>query len=268
MLGVLYDGEKVVSEYNLATPTDDLESFFVMLKALVDPLEEKAKEVKAKVEAIGIGLPGSIDFTEGKVMKAPNLGIIQGVKVADRLEKMTGKKTRMDNDANCFVRAEMQRGAGKGYGNGYGVTIGTGIGSAWYYDGRVYLGAHGNAGEPEAMVIDFDNGIRLEPAYQQITHRNPADLAEKAYRGDVLAEKTFSEVGRYLGIAFANIINLIDPEIIVIGGSVAQSSELFLPDIKKAVREFVIEDVAKKVRIVKGKLGAESGAIGAALLAD
>lgn len=268
MFGILFDGEKVVSEYSLATPTDDLDHFFIMIKALIDPLEEKARELKAKVEGIGLGVPANIDFDENKAMKAPNLAIINNIKVAEKVQQLTGRDTVMDNDANCFVRAEMLRGVGRGYTNGYGLTIGTGIGSAWYYDGGIYRGAHGNAGEPGEMIIDFDNGIRLEPAYQKITHKNAADLAEKAYRGDPLAEQTFVEVGRYLGIAIANIINLVDPEIVILGGSVSNSSDLFLSHTKKAVREFVIEEVFRKVKITKGKLDGQAGAIGAALLVE
>jgi glucokinase len=239
-----------------------------MVKALVDPLEEKAREFKAKVTGVGLGMPGCIDFDQGKVMDSPNLAITNNIKMAEKVGQAIGKQTIMDNDANCFVRAEMLKGAGRGYENGFGITIGTGIGSAWYHNGAIYRGEHGNAGEIDRIVIDFDNGIQLEPAYQKMTQSNQADMADKAYRGDPLAEKTYAEFGRYLGISMANVINLIDPQIIILGGSVSQSSDLFLPEAKKAMREFVVEEVARKIKLVKGKLDGQAGAIGAALLVE
>ena len=116
------------------------------------------------------------------------------------------------------------------------------------------------------MVIDFESGVGLEEAYHKLTQSNPASLAEEAYRGDVLAEKMFEEVGRDLGIAFANIVNLIDPEVIIVGGGVVESSDLFLPKIKKTMREHIFSPEAKKIKILKSKLGENAGAIGAALL--
>jgi len=160
----------------------------------------------------------------------------------------------------------MKSGAGRKFNNVLGVIIGTGIGGAWWVNGQIYLGSHGGTRGPGWSIIDYKAGIGLEEAYHKLAQNNPASLAEEAYRGDVLAEKAYQEFGYDLGITLANIVNLIDPELIIIGGGVVESSNLFLSTAKKAMRQYVKNEEAKKIKIVKGKLGVNAGAIGAALL--
>ncbi|MFC1678401.1 ROK family protein [Patescibacteria group bacterium] len=267
MSAVLYDGEKVLADYTLATPKDTQDHLLVMLQALIEPLEEKARDLKVKVGGLGLGVAGVIDYEEQKMLHSPNIPLIDGVKIIERLQEKIDLPMVMDNDANCFVRAEVLRGAGQKYNNVYGIIIGTGIGGGWWINNEAYKGAHGGAGEPGEMIIDFQERIGLEEAYKKLTQNNPASLAEEAYRGDVLAQKTFTEVGQFLGLAFANIVNLIDPEIIVIGGGVVESSDLFLSTIRKSMKEYIdSSESRKKVKVVKGKAGEFAGAIGAALL--
>jgi len=266
MAGILFDGKNVVADYVLATPKDDLEHFMIMLQALVEPLLEKAKEMKVKVKGVGLGLAGVINYNERRMLTSANISIINGAKIGDLLEQKISMPVIMDNDCNCFVRAEALAGAAKSYKNVYGIIIGTGIGGAWWYNGEVYRGAHGNAGEPGVMVIDFDEGYELENTYHKLLQNNPEQKAEESYRGDVLAQKAFEEIGKYLGLAFSNIVNIVDPEVIVVGGGVVQASDLFMPVIKKYLPEHIQSVEAKKIKVLKSKLGANAGAIGAALL--
>lgn len=269
MNAVLFDGEKVVDDYLLATPKDTLDHFLVMLKALVEPLTEKAKADKVKISGVGMGIAGVIDYAEDKMFESPNLEIIDGVKVAQELSRLINLPVKMDNDGNCFVRAEAKLGAGKKFNNVYGVVIGTGIGGGWWLDNKIYQAVHGGSGEPGEMIIDFESGTDLEEAYHKLTQFNPGQMAEEAYRGDVLAEKSFSEVGDFLGKALANIANLIAPEIIVLGGGVVEASDLFLSRAKKAMREHIASaEVRKRLKVAKSKLGQHAGAIGAALLIE
>ena len=265
MSAVLFDGQRAIADYVLATPKDDLEHFLVMITALVEPLMEKAKKDKTKVAGIGLGVPGPLN-KEGRLLDLPNLPILNNVKLGQVLEKRLGLPVFLDNDANCFVRAEARLGAGKKYENFFGLTIGTGIGGGWWHKDEVYAGAHLGAGEPGHIIIDYKNGIDLETAYQKLMQGSGAKLAEEAYRGDVLAQKAFAEFGQYLGIVLADIVNLIDPQAIVLGGGVAQVSDLFLAQTKKTMRQYIISAEARKVKILKSKLGAQAGAIGAALL--
>jgi glucokinase len=269
MSAVLFDGRRVVADDMLATPKDNLEHFLVMVTALVEPLLEKARETKIKVKGIGLGVAGVINYEEGRMLYSPNIPIIDNVKLAEEIATRLEMPVVMDNDANCFLRSEMRLGAGHGYTNAYGLIVGTGIGGAWWRDGEVYRGAHGGAGEPGEMIINFDSLIGLEEAYHKLTQSNPAQLAEEAYRGDVLAEKIFVEIGQMLGLTMANIVNIVDPEIIILGGGVIASSDLFLNKAKKVMRAHIqSSEAAKKIKVTKSKLGAPAGAIGAALLLD
>ena len=269
MSAVLFDGARVLADDTLATPKDSLDHFLVMVKAITESMLGKAKELKVKVNSLGLSVAGVIDYVEKRMIKSPNISIIDGVKLGEQISEIVELPVNMDNDVNCFVRAEALFGAGQKYGNIYGIIMGTGIGGGWWVNNEVYRGAFGGAGEPGMMVIDFDNQIGLEEAYHKLTQSNPATMAEEAYRGDVLAQDTFKEVGNYIGLALANIANIIDPEVFIIGGGVIESSDLFLTQVKKSMRKYIHSSTsAKKVKVVKGKLGSLAGAIGAAMLED
>jgi len=267
MSAVLFDGEKIILDYILATPKDNLDHFLVMLLALIDPLLEKAKELKCDLEGIGLGLAGVIDYKENRMLNSPNIPLINGVKVGEELEKRVNFPVKIDNDGNCFVRSVAKVGVAKKYNNIYGLIVGTGIGGGWFLNGDIYKSSFGGSGEPGEMIMDFSNGIKLEDAYHKLTQNNPANLAEEAYRGDILAEKSFAELGEFLGMALANIANLIAPEVIVLGGGAMQSADLFLSIIKKTMRQNISSsELRKHIKILKSKLNEQSGAVGAALL--
>ena len=267
MSAVLFDGEKVIADYLLATPKDNLEHFMIMLKALIEPLFNKAKSDKVVVKGIGVGVAAELNYKENQILEAPNIPFLNGQKLALNLAaRLDITEVKMDNDAHCFLLAEMKLGVGKKMTNVLGVIIGTGIGGAWWVNNQIYLGSHRGTRGPGWSIIDYKAGIGLEQAYHKLSQNNPAALAEEAYRGDILAEKSYQEFGHYLGITLANIVNIIDPELIIIGGGVVESSNLFISTAKKAMRQYIKDEEAKKIKIVKSKLGANAGAIGAAML--
>ncbi len=263
---VLFDGKKVIADDSLATPKDSLKKMFTILNALIEPLRAKARATGKKIGGIGLSVAGPVDYEKQIIIKGPNIPILDDLKLGAELEKSLGLPVKMDNDGNCFLRAEMKLGAGQKYNNVYGLTLGTGIGTAWWLNHDIYRGAHDNAGELAHTIIDFSEPLELEKAYQKLTQSNPAQIAEEAYRGDELAKKTYKEIGRYLGIALANVVNSIDPEVFIIGGGVIESSDLFLSQIKKTMRKYIVSPEAKKIKLLKSKLGGQAGAIGAALL--
>lgn len=269
MAAILWDGRKVVADYVLATPKDSLEHFLVMLKALVEPLEERARHDKAKIAGVGIGVAGAINYEHEVVFDAPNIRILNGVNLLVKIKEVLSYEIKMDNDTRCFLRAEVKNGAGKKYKTVYGVIIGTGVGGALWMNDSVYEGAHGGAGEPDRMIIDLSSGLTLEQSYQKLTQGNTANLAMEAYSGDVLAEKSFEELGKIFGSAFANIVNIVDPEVIVVGGGAVGASDLFFNVVQKVMRESIAsEEGKKKIKILKSKVGPLAGAVGAALLVE
>lgn len=269
MAAVLFDGENVIADFVLATPKDTLDHFLIMVKALVDPLREKAEADRVKIRGVGLGIAAVIDKTGEKVLLPPNISYLKNVRLRQQVEKILFLPVKMDNDTNCFLRAEVKRGVAKKYNNVYGIIIGTGIGGAWWFGNQIYQGTNGGAGEPGQIVVDVVSNLNLEETYHRLTQNNPEQLASEAYTGDVLAEKLFVELGEFLGVALANIVNIIDPEVFVIGGGAVASSDLFLSKAKKVMKKYIASTESEKnIKILKGKLKGQAGAIGAALLIE
>ena len=264
MMAVLLDGERVVEEYVLATPKDSIEHFIIMVSALVEPLFEIAKKDKIQIRGLGLGIAGVVDHKTRKVLISPSIRVIENTDFVNRIEKKIGSPILIDNDANCFLRAEVGIGIAKKYNNAYGLIVGTGIGGAWWYKNEIYLGA----GEIGHNVVDFESKITLEKAYQGLTQRNPLNMSNEAYRGDILAIKSFEEFGVILGLSLANLVNILNPEIIVVGGGGAGASDLFFPEARRIMKEYIHSDDAKKTKLVVSKLGSQAGAIGAAMLVE
>jgi len=274
MLAILFDWEKKepATDYKLATPNDNLDKFLIMLWALIDPLIEHAKKDKARVERIGIGFPGVLDRPmrdnkDGKISKCQNLEILDDVNLGKIIFEKYNIPVWLDNDANCFLRAELMLGAAQKSANAVGLTLGTGIGGAIAINREIYQGTHGAAGEFGHMIVDVVEGVphTLEEIYQSLTQNNPLTVAQEAYNGDELAEKIYEEIGCFIGLALANIVNVLDTEIIVLGGGVMQSSDLFITAVKKNLKNEIMAPKLKKIKVVPAKLE-QAGAIGAALL--
>ncbi|MFA5248536.1 MAG: ROK family protein [Patescibacteria group bacterium] len=265
MKAVLFDGKKTVMDYSLGTPKDSLDHLIIMILALIEPLQKKALENKKKIEGIGLGTAGIVDTENHKIIDSPNLPILNGINLSEIISQKLSLPVKIDNDAECFLRAEAVLGAAEKYHNVYGLTLGTGIGGAWWFNSNIYYGERGLS-EPSRMIVDFANGLTLEKAYQKLAQNNPLNLAVDAYHGDELARRAYQEIGRLLGIACINIVNLIDPEAIIFGGGVMESENFFIPTLKKTLDEHMPSTSLKKVKLLKAKLGNEAGAIGAALL--
>lgn len=275
MLAVLFDTDTnhTVADYKLATPTDSLDKFLVMLWALVDPLLERAEKDAATVTRIGVAIPGvpaapMADNAEGTVAYCPNLNILNGVALGKHVREKYELPVVIDNDANCFLRAELALGAAQKHSNVVCVTLGTGIGGALSINREVFIGAHAAAGELGHTIVDVVEGEphALEEIYHDLTQGNPEQMAHEAFEGDELALKVYREIGHFIGLALANIVNIIDPELIILGGGVMQSSDLFLKAVRESLQEETAAPAAKKIKIVPAKLAEDGGAIGAALL--
>jgi glucokinase len=231
------------------------------------------------VLSVGIGVPGLYDPAGGTTRFLVNVpGQWAGRPVAGPVATAVGLPAILINDARAFGLAELRLGAGRGASSMVGLTLGTGVGGVLAIDGRIHEGHDGTAGEIGHQTIDPDGpwchcGNRgcLE-AYaraDQIARTCGTATAEDAVRaaeaGDEQARAGLAEVGRYLGIGIANMITVISPDRVVVGGGVAAAGELlFAPirtEIARRVRTTSIEDVA----LVRAELGTWAGAIGAAV---
>jgi predicted NBD/HSP70 family sugar kinase len=220
ILAVLWDGKRVVEKY-------------LSEEVTVETLEEII--FPSKASQVGLGIPGILDSRKRKILKCPNLESFSGLDV-DRISK---KEMRLDNDANCFLRAEARLGAGKGYKNILAVTMGTGIGGGLMIEGKIYYGAKGSAGEIGHMIIEKNK------TWERLYQENKGN---------------FQKQKKIHAIALANLINVFNPEVIILGGAGAIKPE------RELIVPYLVSPLTKETPIVLGELGPEAGAIGAALL--
>jgi len=250
--------------------------------AVTEQLAELAMAAVAAwgpVASIGIGVPGLYDPVEGTTRFLPNIpGPWSGHAVAGPVAKATGVPAFLINDARAFGLAELRLGAGRGASSMVGLTLGTGVGGAIAVDGRIHLGHDGTGGELGHQTIDPDGpwctcGNRgCMEAYaraDQIAAACGTASAEEAIRaaraGDARALAGLADVGRYLGIGIANVVVVISPDRIVIGGGVAAAGELLFEPIWAEVRRRVHITSLEQVTLVPAELGTWAGSIGAAV---
>jgi glucokinase len=229
--------------------------------------------------SVGIGVPGLYDPAAGTTRFLVNIpGAWDGRPVAGPVGEALGLPAVLINDARAFGLAELRLGAGRGAASMVGLTLGTGVGGVIAIDGRIHQGHDGTAGEVGHQTIDPDGpwcgcGNRgcLE-AYtraDQIAAACGTATAEEAIArartGDPRATEGLAQVGRYLGIGIANMIAVISPDRVVLGGGVAAATDLLIDPIREELRRRVRTTSLDDVEIVAAGLGTWAGAIGAAI---
>jgi glucokinase len=251
---------------------------------IVDQLAETAARVAADhgpLSSVGVGVPGTYDPVAGTLVDLINLpGRWSGVAVAKPVAEAAGAPSALVNDARAFGLAELTLGAGAepGVRSLIGLTLGTGVGGVIVVDGHVLEGHHGSAGEIGHQTIDPDGPwcacgnrgcVEAYARADQIAAACRQPSVESAVRaaemGDAVAVAGLAAVGRYLGIGIANVITLITPELVVIGGGVAAAGELLFAPIREELHRRVTMTSLNGVRVVPARLGTWAGAIGAAL---
>lgn len=236
--GIVFNGKKAVKILTIPTPKS-LGSFKISVQKLVENLS-----AGQKIDALGIGMAGIIEHQKNTVVYSPNLNFVDNLIFSQLFPEI--KKIRVDNDANCFARAEAKIGQGKGFGNFMGITLGTGIGGGLVFKGEVYLGEHGSAGEAGGMMLDVENTI--EHYFQKARDAS-----------------NYKQIAKIVASLLVNIFNLLDVETVILGGSVAvKNHERFLPQAMEIVNKRFIKRKAK-YKVLVSKLE-NAGAIGAALL--
>ncbi|HEY1331431.1 MAG TPA: ROK family glucokinase [Actinomycetota bacterium] len=294
--GLVVDAHGTIVERRLAeTPADDAEAAVRTLVAL-------ARELMADhpaAAAVGVGAAGMVSL-DGAMRFAPNIAWAE-FPLRERLARGIGLPVLVDNDANMAAWGEFRFGAGRGSSDMLLVTVGTGLGGGIVAGGRLYRGAHGFAAEIGHVIVD-PNGPRCgcgnlgcweqvasgralgrlgkesgrdhpESLMVQLAGGDPElvtgpIVTDAAQRGDVIAVHVLDEVGRRLGQGIAGLVNVLDPEVVVVGGGVVQAGDLLLEPARTA---FVgaVEGAEHRpaVPIRAAQLGNDAGAVGAADLA-
>lgn len=250
--------------------------------AIVAQLGEVAREAIAAVgtvSSVGIGVPGLYDPAAGTTRFLVNIpGPWAGQGVAGPVSDAVGVPVHLINDARAFGLAELRLGAGRGAASMIGLTLGTGIGGVIAIDGRVVQGHDGTAGEIGHQTIDPDGPwcgcgnrgcleafARADQIAAACGTATVEEAVAQARAGDARATEGLLQVARYLGIGIANMIAVISPDRVVIGGGVAAAADLLLEPIRGELRRRVHTTSLDEVGIVTAELGTWAGAIGAAI---
>ncbi|MFC2043610.1 ROK family protein [Chloroflexota bacterium] len=261
---------------------------------------EQAGVSVPQLEAIGLGVPGVSNPESGVVFTSPHLNGWYDVPVRDIVERESGRKTFLINDANAAALGELYFGAARGVRNFVYITVSTGIGGGIVINGELYSGAIGTAGEVGHMTIEANgpqcncgnrgcwetlaSGSALaRVAKQQIKEKAMTSILDYAYgdiekvtaqviqtaaeHGDALANDLITQTGYYLGIGLANLINIFNPELIVIGGGLSNMSDLLFPPALQAVSQRAFGEAYRLARFSTAELGGDSGVLGAATFA-
>lgn len=205
-----------------------------------------------QVMGVGIGSTGPLDFTRGMILDCDNLPSMRNFPLADRLSADLGLPVKLDNDANTFLLAEQRWGSAKGAENAVGITLGTGFGMAVVSNGALVRGAHDCAGE--VWTSPYKGGIIEERVSGTFLGGVDADDAK------------FAEFAEALSYALAWIVNICDPSVVVLGGSVTASAPRFLPQVEEKLRGMVCRSVADGLQLKLAAFGNDAGVIGAASL--
>ncbi|MFY9457864.1 MAG: ROK family protein [Candidatus Spechtbacterales bacterium] len=226
---------------------------------------------KSNVARVGVGIAGPL--SRDKVsLNSPNLPL-KNFPTLKKLEEKFGPKIYVDNDANCFTWAEHLFGAAVSASSSVGITLGTGVGGGIVLgiNGRPMLweGHNGGSAEIGHMILDRERSFEdlcSSKAEYLWKGEGPLAIEQKALAGDKEAKEVYRKYGFWLGIGVANTINVVDPEIVVIGGSISKAWDLFEKEMRAIAKKYIISTLAKKTKIVRAKLGDDAGALGAAYL--
>ncbi|HEX3282185.1 MAG TPA: ROK family protein [Pyrinomonadaceae bacterium] len=280
-------------------PTPQAEKPDEIVHALIAAAREcegQLVELKGTISAVSVAVPGTVNVAQGLVVKVPNVPALDRFRLAAALESELGWPVRLENDANAAAIGEMWRGAGQGYNTIICVTLGTGVGGGIILEGKLWRGADGSAGEIGHIAIDPFAGVpctcgsqgclevyasataivrmtrEAKPRYPQSVLREAEDFTSAEVfaagkEGDELALEVFHRMGMYLGIGLATLINLLNPQVIIIGGGLANGWELFEKPMHQQVVERAFPIPAKSVKILQAQCGDNAGLLGAARLA-
>ena len=274
-------------------------------KEVIDRLSSAAEGVVTKaglrfseLAGIVIAAAGALNAEKGVITSSPNLPGWHNVPLRDILADRLGIATYMINDASAAALGEHRFGAGRGLDNLVYLTVSTGIGGGIIIGGKLYTGANGSAGEIGHMIIEADgpqcscgNSGCLEAlasgtavaaeAVKRIGQGEASSITElakdasktitaktvalAARQGDYLACDVVAKAAYYLGIGLANVVNIFNPEMVIIGGGMSQMGDMLLKPARKVVKQRAFRLPAQTVRIVRARLGGDAGVIGAAI---
>lgn len=278
--------------------TGDAATGFAAVKAAVDAIFTEAPQARGAVKGIGICSPGPLDPKTGVVLNPPNLPCWRNFPLAAETGRAFGVPARVDNDANAAGLAEALWGAGIGYANVFYATLGTGIGTGIVFDKKIYHGRTGSAAEGGHMTIDYQGPrcgcgkygcievLASGPAIARLAQAKLAGapqsrivqlagslgqvrsehVGQAFHEGDAVAIQILGEIAHLLTVWLGNIVDLLEPDVMVVGGGVAELMSSFFASISKNLPQWAINQRASEIPLVMARYGADAGIAGAAAI--
>ena len=287
--------------YSNTVPTRAEMGYEYTVNNIKQAIHDLLKEANnPQIEGIGFDFPGQIDYKNGIVKLAPNIPGWVNVPIAKIIEDEFHVTTRIDNDVHCAALGELKYGAGRGCENFICMTVGTGIGSGIVMNGQLLRGASNAAGELGHIKLSMHDGplcgcgdygcleaFASGPSIVQMATEyimsgkstkfrelanggeiTPFLVCEAAKQGDPVAKRIFTIMGERIGFGLASVVNLLNPEKIIIGGGVADSGDILLNPIRETIKNRAMAVAGSAVEVVPAQLGNTAGVVGASLLIE
>jgi len=285
---------RVLARRRIDTPQRGPTDFVQVLARELSTLLGLAGLRKEDLLGLGVGAPGPLDPETGVVFEPPNLTGWRDVPLGTMLFDATGVPTFVENDANAAALGEAWVGAGVGVRDQIYITVSTGIGGGLIFNGELYHGVSGTAGEIGHMTVEPDGpvctcgrpghleGLASGHAIARMAEEavragrqtrlaalpsgalDAAVVAQAALDGDAVAREIYTRAGHHIGIAVASLVNVLNPAMVVFGGGVSKVGDLLFDTVRRVVRERAFERPAEAAKIVPAALGDDVGVIGAA----
>lgn len=292
-LAVISNEGKIFRRLKFETP-QNAEEIVQKIAEAADRFRGDENET-GKIKAVALAAPATINAQKGIVLQAPNLTVLNDFPIAEKLEEKSNLPCVLENDANAAAIGEAWRGATRNFQNSICATLGTGVGGGIIIGGKILRGVDGTAGEIGHICVapggakcgcgargcleQYASGsgiVRLAKKFlrnfpHSVLRKSETFSAQEIYKaaktGDELGIEVFRKQGFYLGIAFAGLVNLLNPEAIVVGGGAAGAWDLFYPQMKRYVEENAYREPANRVKLLRAECGDDAGVLGAAKLA-
>ena len=301
LAGVVGPDNTILSRSKRSTPAKD--GAEAILSVIVECIHEAAAAAGVAIDqlaGIGVGTPGPLDVERGVILFSSNLNV-RDFALGPDLAVATGRQVLVQNDVRVGGYGEFRLGVGKGYKNILAAFVGTGIGGCVILDGKIVTGVTGNAGELGHIIVKASGphcGCGMRGCLEAVASRSAiarriakavrkgqpsllalkvdkkggklksGDLAEAFNAHDVLAVKEVHRAARLLGIGLGSLVNVLGPELVIIGGGVAEAlGEPYRALVEQAIRAHTIVDPDHKIQIQSASLGDDAGLLGSALMA-
>ncbi len=282
------DGKILKKDKKPSRADKSQQDVFNVIFQAIEELQREAEQQGGRIAAIGVGSPGAIDFERGRLIgSTPNIAHWTNADIRGQIEGKFNIPVWADNDANIMAFAESRCGAAQGCKNVIGATLGTGIGGGILIDGEIYRGTNYAGAEIGHMMIVHDGlecncGARgcfeqYASAPAMVRHYvtlmkargksvpekvNTVAIFARAENGDPEANEAIDITLGYLGTGFASLVNIFNPEVLVVGGGVAEAGEEFIARIQQAIEQRAMKPALRGFRVARAQLGNDAGFVG------